>query len=571
MEQHLINTINDFSFLKDYIVSTPKITIDNGNYLLKLNNEEFIIEMPRFSQEERSDIYNWVQEIKKPKESLDSLIFGKDPTQNIVSCEVSDSSLELFIEKDGIITSDIRENKFWILAHIQLDEGFRKLEGNLHYKFIKYYNTRNDWFKDKNRYKGQDIYSVYDTKEAAMLLNGFTYYKGMKVSDVSRFHFDLETTGLFHNSKSRTLLISTTFVSCGNTKKKLFSCDEYESDALMIEDFCKYVRECNPSVMSGFNIYGYDFPYLDFCARKNDVSLNLGRDGSSIRFDKFDSKFRKDGSQDYEYKRCYIYGREIVDMMHVAYHFDFARKYESYGLKKIIEQEGLQKPGRVFYDASQIYKNWNILEEREKIKAYCIDDSDDSESLYKLMISSYFYFSNSIPKSFQSINYSASGSQVNAFLVRSYLQSGHSIPKANEAIKFGGGISDGFPGIYRNVIKLDLNSLYPSIMIQYEIYDKEKDPKGIFLKTVKYFTEQRLADKKKAKETGDRYYQELEQSRKIFINSSFGMLGAPGLNFNSPSNAALVTQYGRTILKKSILWATSKEYIEKKDQIDEDS
>jgi DNA polymerase elongation subunit (family B) len=57
----------------------------------------------------------------------------------------------------------------------------------------------------------------------------------------------------------------------------------------------------------------------------------------------------------------------------------------------------------------------------------------------------------------------------------------------------------------------------------------------------------------------------MEQGQKIFINSaSFGFLGAAGLNFNSPTKAAFITETGRSILKKAALWATSREYIEKK-------
>ena len=43
------------------------------------------------------------------------------------------------------------------------------------------------------------------------------------------------------------------------------------------------------------------------------------------------------------------------------------------------------------------------------------------------------------------------------------------------------------------------------------------------------------------------------QSQKIVINSAYGLLGAQGLNFNSPDNAALVTKGGREILQNGIV------------------
>lgn len=578
MELYKIETLEDLNRFKEYVISNnyskPSISLKNSCYTLQFTNtENFNIPMSSFSKEERQNIYNWIQSLKTPQQTerseLDKLIFGKDDTTNIVSCEVNNSNIELFIEKDGVVSSKFIPNKYWLISSKQLNFSWLPLKGNLFYKYIKYFNNKEDFRAAKEVSTFANTFSVGDPKESAMLLNGFTYFKGMKVKDVSILSFDIEATNLVHNKHSRVLMISNTLRKNGVIKKKIFACDEYSSDAEMFDDWCKWVREEDPSIISGFNIFGYDLPYIEFCASKAGTSLNLGRNGSKIFFSKNDSKFRKDGSQDYLYKRCFIYGREIVDMMFVAYHFDFSRKYEKYALKEIIKHEKLARPGRQYYEAENIGRDWEDLEKRQLIKAYGQDDADENLALFDLMISAYFYLTPSIPKSFQTINYSASGSQINSFLIRSYLQNGHSLPQASEAVKFPGAISDGFPGIYSNVFKVDVASLYPSIMLQYEIYDKNKDPNRHFLQMVKYFTEQRLEDKKKAKETGDRYYYELEQARKIIINSAYGLLGATGLLFNSPKNAAFVTEKGREILKKAILWASGNEYIEK--VVEEDS
>lgn len=501
-----------------------------------------------------------------------SLVFGKDTTTNIVSIEIKEDLVELFIEKDGIITSEFRPHRYWLMSPKRFDSNWIRLDGELHYKFIKFYTSKRDMYNDKNKYKDYNLYSVSNDKESAMLLKGYTYYKNMKVPDVSALSFDIETMGLEHNSKSAVLLISNTFLKNGVKRTRLFSYDEYRTDKEFLEDWCAWVRELNPSIIVGHNIFSYDFPYIQHCADKEGAVLSLGRDGSTLRFDKYPSKFRKDGSQDYEYKRCYIYGREIVDTMFVAYHFDFARKYESYGLKQIIKQEGLEISGRQFYDAGKIAEKYQDDAEWEKIRKYAEHDADDALALYKLMIPAYFYLAQYVPKAFQTINCTATGSQINSFLVRSYLQDHHSIPKADESVKFVGAISIGNPGSYSNCWKIDINSLYPSVILQYNIYDKDKDPKAHFLKMVDYFTKQRLKDKKKAAETGDRYYKELEQSRKVFINSAYGLLGAVGLNFNFPTGAALVTEKGRDLLKQTILWATGKEFIEKEQtDIEEES
>ncbi len=488
------------------------------------------------------------------------LIFGKNDLSNIVSCEVHEDMVELFIEKDGVVQTQFIPHKYWMLAPTKIDHHFKPLAGNLFYRYIKYYDSKSDWFRDRKVYKARDIYYVADDKEAAMIHHGFTYFKGMKVNEVSVLAFDLETTGLQHNEDSHVLLIANTLRKNGVVTRHLFAVDDYESEEDMILYWCEWVRENDPSLIIGHNIFGYDIPYLQFCADKLGITLDLGRDGSALKIMNYDSDFRVDGSMTIEYKRCTIVGREIVDTMFVAYHYDFSRKYGSYGLKHIIKEEGLEVAGRQFYDAGLIWKNWDNLEERIKIKQYAEHDGDDALALFDLMIPAYFYLNQSIPKSFQQINYSASGSQINSFLVRSYLQKDHSIPKASEANYFEGAISFGNPGIYQNVFKVDVASLYPSIMLHNRVFDKYKDPQQHFLQMVEYFTTERLENKKQAKETGDRYFKDLSEAQKIIINSAYGMLGATGLHFNSPVNAALVTRKGREILQQAIDWAQSYEF-----------
>jgi DNA polymerase I len=290
------------------------------------------------------------------------------------------------------------------------------------------------------------------------------------------------------------------------------------------------------------------------------VKLLLGRDGSPIKFDKKPSEFRKDGSQTYTYHDAKIYGREIVDTFFLSIKYDIKRAYESYGLKSIIKHEGLERADRQHYDASQIAKNWQNPEEWVKIKAYAEHDADDALALYDLMIPAFFYYTQSVPMPLQRIINTATGRQVNSIMLRAYIQQGHSIPKASEVSDFQGAISFGNPGVYKHVYKVDVASLYPSIIREYRVFDSEKDPDGLFLKMVEYFTDERLENKRKGKETGDRYFKDMEQAQKIVINSAYGYLSAPGLSFNSPANGSLVTRKGREILQTAIDWAEKNEF-----------
>ena len=490
---------------------------------------------------------------------MNSLIFGKNSTENIVSIEIDGATATIFTEKAGTVTSSEVPHRFWLLCNERLDLTWVRLEGDQHYcwgkQFDSYFKVRNE----KERWQGKDFYSINNTVEAFMVKDGFCYFHDLKHNEVSILSFDIETNGLIQNNDSRIFLISNTFRVNGEKHRKLFCFDDYKNDGEMLDSWCDWVREINPSIMCGHNIFGYDLPYMNHVAKLSGTKLLLGRNNSNIKFSNYESKYRVDGSRDLHYFKCNIYGRELIDTMFLAYKYDIGRNYESYGLKPIIKQENLEVEGREFYDAMTIKTNYKNPVEWAKIKRYAEHDADDALALYDLMAPAIFYFTRSIPKPFQTMVESATGSQLNALMVRSYLQNKHSVAKSSEAVPFEGAYSFGIPGIYRNVAKIDVKSEYPSCILQYEIYDREKDPKANFYKMVDFFTQERFRNKAKYKETGDRYYYDMEQTQKVAINSSYGLLGAVGLNYNSPKNAALVTEKGRETIATATLWASGKD------------
>lgn len=496
-------------------------------------------------------------------EYSDKILYGKDSTLGVVGLEVSDGHVELFIrQEDGSVVSEIRSNRYWVLAHERPHHSWIRMKGDLHYKWGKQFSEREEFMKGRNFTKKYDNYSIWNPQESTMVNKGITYFKGMKPEDLSVLSFDLETTGLDPHAKdAKILLISNTFrSSSGELTRRLFCYDEFEDQREMLSEWSRWVNEMDPMILCGHNIFGFDLNYMIETA--GDV-LTIGRDGSTLVQDGRESYYRIDQSRGLSYKNVKCYGREIVDTMMLAYKYDAAKKkYDSYRLKYIIAKEGLEKEDRVMYDAGEIRHNYQDPVEWEKIKDYCRDDSDDALTLFELMSPSMFFLTQIVPKTFQSIIQGATGSAINSIMVRAYIQDQHSIPAASEASGYEGAISDGIPGVYRNAKKWDVASLYPSIILQYQIKDRVKDPKDYFIGLVEALTKRRLEHKTLAKETGSKYYSALEQSEKQLINSFYGFLGAPGLQFNAPYNAAEITRLGRAILDKAIKWATGKQLSE---------
>ncbi len=108
-------------------------------------------------------------------------------------------------------------------------------------------------------------------------------------------------------------------------------------------------------------------------------------------------------------------------------------------------------------------------------------------------------------------------------------------------------------GVIRRIVKCDVESLYPSIMLTRGI-KPERDTLGVFLPALQELTRRRLDAKKKAATSQGRehaYWDGLQASFKILINSFFGYLAGP-FNFNDHAAAAQVTTTGQQVVKQII-------------------
>jgi len=577
IEKYTISRSTELTDVKEYIIeSEAKIRkIDIGRYEVT-SDKTFIIEVSSWYE---ADINKFcidqnkekplpeIVETKPTKDPetifkydtnyINDLIYGKDKTPNIVSLDVLNDNIYLF-KKDG--THEVQPMKYWLVSEAK-EKQSTSLEGKLKYKHLIIKDTKQEYFGVRKYLDTRNIKytTIANNQSSAFVINGYTLFKDTTLNEISVLSFDIETNGLVMDDTSEVFTISNTYRDReGNIKRKLFSVDEYDSDIDMIREWTYWVCANDPDIITGHNIISYDLPFLQHIADRYQYKLELGRLGEEMSVTKYTKKFRVDGSQEWEYNDIMIFGRQIIDTMFLSVKYDFKREFPSWGLKPIIKYLGLEKDDRVFVDSSKIAELWEIPEEREKIKQYNIDDSDDSLKLLDIMLPPFFYYCRSVPMTLQTVVNTATGKQLDTILIRSYLQINHSLPASTEKDDYQGAISFGVPGVYRNTVKWDVSSLYPSIIRQYKIFDRIKDPKQHFLNMVECFTIERLGNKKKANETGENYYKHLEQSQKLVINSSYGLCGTNGLLFNSPKNAALITKYGREILEHAMIFATDK-------------
>ena len=489
-------------------------------------------------------------------------IYGKNPLDRVVNISYKENNVHIFrLQNDGSIKEIITPYIFWALSNYQ-SQGLKRLKGNRHYKAIKEYRSEADYLENKNNIYKYRAFNINHVPEAFMTLHGLSYYKNLTYKQIPTLSFDIETSGLDPLAKNATVfLITNTFRDhWGAITRKTFNIDNYDVVEDMIEDWYVWVRTINPSIILGHNILLFDLPYL--AAHSMNQELLLGTDGSALEFEDRIRQKRKDGSQSYSYRRATIFGREIIDTFFLMLTADAQRKMESYALKPLIKAIGQEKEGRTYIDSSKIAEYWNDPIMKAKVIQYAEEDADDALKLYDEFAAPYFYFTQHIPKTFQMMMETATGGQLNSFLVRSYLQNGESIPQADDISeeKVEGGISFGVPGIYKNLFKIDIKSAYPSQVLRLKLYNETKDPNANFYNMVHYFANKRFEYKKLAKETGDKHWKDLDAVNKIVINSAYGVCNTSGLNFNDAHIAQVITKETREVIDMALRWASGEDY-----------
>jgi DNA polymerase elongation subunit (family B) len=254
----------------------PQYTITSTTEGIEYQDDDYQVTIPQeFAHLFQQDEYN------------DPLIYGKNTTQKITALEVVDDTVQLYFN-DGSV--DTKPMVYWILANKKLDKHFERLEGNQHYKWIRRFRRRSVFAKFSKIYWKKDIFKISNDKESAMIYYGYTMFKGLKVSDVSVLSFDIETNGLTMDADSEVFLITNTFRGTdGNITKKHFRVDHYTDQVEMIEDWCKWVVDVDPTVLNGHNIFGFDLPFLKQCYGGD---LPIGRRGTPASTDKNESYFR---------------------------------------------------------------------------------------------------------------------------------------------------------------------------------------------------------------------------------------------------------------------------------------
>ena len=477
-------------------------------------------------------------------------------------------------------------------------------------------------------------YLIVTPQEQFLISTGKRFFKGYDDYDqVLKMTFDLETTGL-NTEKDRIEQIGIKFnrpfpghpdgfekiISIvGNTEEEKDDCERWAIDQMF-----KIIYTFKPDVITAHNGENFDWNMIIGACRRLGMPIEESSakyfNGDYIHKEERESILKLGGEME-TYRATVVPGTIITDSLHAVRR---AQALDSNmlkaDLKYVTEYSKMKKPNRVYVPGRKISIVWNddehdyaFCEEngdwylynpdlndkddgecyngkkdfipehgfirdgyelksgRYIVKRYLLDDLWECEKVEHRYNTPNFLICKMLPVPYKKCTTMGTAGQWKALMLAWSYEQGLAIPMFGETKSFTGGLSRLLrTGFVKNVVKLDYNSLYPSIILTWAI----SDPTDLmmtmlhFLEHVltqreKYKKLKKVAGKKKEGAKTDaekRKYAEEESFNdkkqlplKILGNSFFGSYGAPNVfPFGSLKCAEQTTCTGRQCLRLMI-------------------
>jgi DNA polymerase I len=487
-----------------------------------------------------------------PALEYDPVLFGKDPTPYIVAVEPIDSRIRLFIREGGQLRTVEEPFRPWLLSDMRMEMDsvhWQELEGELQgRRMLKYLAVCDgrEAFEDLRRAlrdQHREIIAYGSFARQYLMQSGKTLFKGMTFADLHRVQLDIETTTLTPDQQGARILM----IALSDTRGYEAVLDGDEKQIL--EQLVERIQALDPDVIEGHNLFGFDVPYLAARAQALGVPLKLGRDGSELRFGS--PRQCIIGANSRTFTPAFAHGRHLIDTYLSVQRFDIGRgDLESYGLKEATQQLGIAAPDRIYLEREQIPDLWRT--DPETVRRYCLQDVHETRRLADLTLPTEFYQCQMLPDTLQNLATIGTGEKANLMFLRAYLAEGYAVPAPQGAREYPGGYTEvRHVGLIPRIVKADVESLYPSVMLRYGIKPRA-DHLNVFLPTLERLRRLRLDAKARAKQTQgaeSAYWDGLQNSFKILVNSYYGYLGGP-FHFNDYDAAEQVTLTGQELVKQ---------------------
>ena len=493
-----------------------------------------------------------------------TMLFGADPTPRIVAIELGETgTVKVYRrEKNGSTIVEIEPFHPFIWADsdvVDLGIDAEKLKGDLKYGWVITVDSWKELVALRNGLKkaNRDFFAFTDPVQHYLTATGRTLFKELPFEALKRLQLEVLSFDGGENDHIMSIALSD-----NSGWEELLVVDPKkvaESEHAALKRLTSLIKERDPDVIEGHNLFRFDLSYLVSRARKMKTKLDWGRSGGFLRSRPSRLQIAE---KTIDYPKFAIDGRHFVDTFLLAQFYDVGmRTLSGFERADVARHFGFcESEEIVALTGKDLQRAYIDNDERFRERALCA--VREARAVADLLSPSYFIQAQIFPYNYQDVIVRGNATRINALFLREYFRQRHSIPEMPLVRSFEGGYTDiFFTGVARNVWHCDIASLYPSIMLQFDCFPAT-DQLQIFrhlltdLRTFRLEVKTQMRTAKELKE--QRYFHALQNTFKILINSFYGYLGFAQGHFADFDAAARVTQIGRDLLKKMIEWLKEK-------------
>ena len=402
---------------------------------------------------------------------------------------------------------------------------------------------------------------VLPPDEQYLVATGRTYFRDLAFTQLRRLQFDLETTGL--DARVHRIFLIAIGTPDGGVELLEAEGDDDAAERALLERFVARVCAHDPDVVENHNLHGFDLPFVRQRARHLGVKLTLGRVpglglDERVAMRGVVSDDGEAGPQRDRRVRYVIPGRECIDTLDAVRRYDFAvRELPGYGLKAVAKHFRVAgSDTRELIRGDRIHAVYRT--DPARVRRYAGADVTEVAALARLLGGAAFALARMAPRRYERLADAGPATGViDPLLARAYLRAGEALPAympGDGTVHSGAALILFNAGALQRVVKVDVASLYPSLMRQYRI-GPGRDHLQAMLFFVDRLVEQRLAAKARGKAappgSDEQFTQEaISAAMKLLVNSAYGYLAAgEGLTRFADVHAANeVTRRGRETL-----------------------
>jgi len=351
-------------------------------------------------------------------------------------------------------------------------------------------------------------------------------------------------------------------------EEKQFWTDENKNDKPILEACINYVRNFDPDIIVGYGVNGQEWPYLKERCKKLGLRLTVDKE--------------KTEPHTSVYGHVSITGRANIDL------FDFADEFPEVKVKtleNLADYLGVMKiENRKIVGDVEFADYWDDKEKREVLKKFSMDNTRCVMGIAKAVLDFAMQLSNLVGLPLDHVGTAAVGFRVEWFLIKHAQKIGELVPKRIEQPYrpyAGAVVLNPEPGLHENIAVLDFKSMYPNIMIAYNlspdtyiplkepaqssgVYEApevkhrfRKEPAGFYKEVLSYLitVREEIRSKMKAVNPESVDYRVLDARQKavkVITNASYGYAGWTGARWYIKPVAEAATAWGRHTILNAI-------------------